>query len=81
MSDTRLLHYLFDLAQDPLRARAFRADPDRALADVDLSEEQRDAMRSRDPSRIRAALVERSADQDLLLLAWLGAVTEEIDVV
>lgn len=77
MSDTRLLHFLFALAQDPMRAREFRRDPEAALAGVDLSADQQEALRSRDSSRIRAALVERPLDQDLLFLTWLGSLTDE----
>ena len=77
MSDSRLLHFLFALAQDPIRASEFRRDPEAALAGVDLSAEQQEALRSRDPSRIRAALVERPLDQDLLFLTWLGSLTDE----
>ena len=77
MSDPRLLHYLFALAQDPLRASEFRRDPETALAGVDLSPEQQEALRSRDPSRIRAVLVDRPLDQDLLFLTWLGSLTDE----
>ena len=79
MSDTRLLRYLLELAQDPIRARDFRADPDRALAGADLSPAQRDVLRSRDPSQIRAALVERPVEDDLLFLSWLGSIADDAD--
>jgi hypothetical protein len=77
VSDSRLLHFLFALAQDPIRASEFRRDPETALSGVDLSAEQQEALRSRDPSKIRAALVERPLDQDLLFLTWLGSLADE----
>ena len=79
MSDTRLLRFILELAQDPVRARQFRADPDSTMAGADLSPEQQDVLRSRDPSRIRAALVEGPVDHDLLMLAWLGPLAHETD--
>ena len=75
----RLRNYLFELAQDPIRARAFREDPDRALADADLSPQQREVLKSRDPSRIRAALADRPAEDDLLFLSWLGSIADDPD--
>jgi hypothetical protein len=79
MSDPRLLQYLIGLAQDPVRAIEFREDPDAALAAANLSSEQRDVLKSRDPSRIRAALADRPAEDDLLFLSWLGSIADEPD--
>ena len=67
-----LLRYLLDLAQDPIRAQRFRSDPDAAMAGTNLSPEQKAILRSRDDARIRAALVDRPIEQDLMLFAWLG---------
>jgi len=62
-----------------MRVIEFRRDPDAMLTAADLSAEQREALRSRDPSRIRAALVERPIDHDLLLLSWLGSISDSPD--
>jgi hypothetical protein len=68
-----LLQLLIELAEDPLLEREFKADPERAMAGRDLSSQERQALVSRDPAKIRALLVESPPDRDWLLLAWLGS--------
>lgn len=68
-----LLRYLLELAEDPIRARRFRADPDADLALTDLTVEQKAILRSREPARLRAALVGTPPEGDLVLLAWLAS--------
>ena len=73
------LRLLIELAQDPLLERAFKADPDSMMALLDLSAEERQALASRDPARIRALLTESPPDRDWLLLAWFGSLADEAD--
>lgn len=57
--DSRLADFLIALSTDPRRMDGFEADPDTAMAAAGLSATERDAVRSRDPRRIRAALKTR----------------------
>jgi len=67
------LQLLIELAEDPLLERAFKTDPESAIAGLDLSNAERQALVSRDPAKIRALLIESPPDRDWLFLAWLGS--------
>ena len=51
-----LSEFLVDLASDPDRMAAFLADPDRVFDAAGLTEDERDAVRSRDTERLNVAL-------------------------
>lgn len=71
------LQLLVGLAEDPLRAREFRDHPEALLGGAGLSEEEEQAVRGRDASRIRALLAEEPPEHDLMLLTWLGSILED----
>jgi len=68
---------LVELAEDPLRAQAFQANPESAMAGRDLTEEEKQALLSRDPARIRVLLTEELPDRNWLLLAWFGSLSAD----
>ncbi|HKB12853.1 MAG TPA: hypothetical protein VKD69_19455 [Vicinamibacterales bacterium] len=51
-----LSEFLVDLVSNPDQMAAFLADPERVFATTGLTAEERDAVRSRDPRRLSAAL-------------------------
>jgi hypothetical protein len=51
-----LSEFLVDLASDPDQMTAYLADPDRVFDAAGLTEEERDAVRSRDAQRLNLAL-------------------------
>ena len=51
-----LNEFLVDLVSNPGQLQAFLADPDRTLAASRLTPDEREAIRSRDPRRLSAAL-------------------------
>lgn len=50
----RLLDFLREISEDNERLDHFRAAPDRIMEDAGLSAEEKEAIKSRDPQRIRA---------------------------
>ena len=68
---------LVELAEDPLRALEFKANPDPMLKGAGLSKEEEEALRSRNANRIRGLLAEPPPEQDLLLLTWFGSILDE----
>lgn len=71
------LDLLIELAEDPLRARKFKANPAPDLRRAGLSKEEKDALRSRDPARIRAVMAAESPERDWMLLSWLTSLTQD----
>ena len=65
------IRYMIELGNDPDRVARLRSDPDAELADADLSEEEKEIIRSRDPVRIRSAMVTRTTAVEVSALAWL----------
>lgn len=53
---TPLGEFVKKLATDPEALRSYRRNPDEALRTAGLSKVEEDAMKSKDPGRIRAAL-------------------------
>ncbi len=78
MSDS-FLRLLVQLGEDPLFARGFKADPVSAMAAIELSDEERQALLSRDPAKIRVLLTEQPSDRDWLLFAWFGSLAADED--
>ncbi len=66
-----LLDFLIELAEDPLQARAFRAQPESLLAGRGLHEDERQALLTSNALRLRTLLA-LPPEHDLLLLAWRG---------
>jgi len=56
VAENRLRKFLEDLAQDPQKWAEFKVDPGRAMSQAGLSKAEQDALRSRDPERLRSAL-------------------------
>jgi hypothetical protein len=52
----QLKNFLVDLASDPERMKRFSQDPNTELESTGLSADEKDAVLSRDASRLRAAL-------------------------
>jgi hypothetical protein len=71
-----LLDFLIALAEDPLRAKRFKSNPEAELAGAGLTDEEKDVLRSRDPGRIRAALAAEPPEQPWMMLLWLAGMPE-----
>jgi hypothetical protein len=64
-----LVNFLIDVAADPAAAARFTENPHAAIAGLDLTEAERDALLARDSNRLRTALrasADRATDHNQL---------------
>lgn len=57
-----LLQYLADLARDPVAQQAFEKDPEGAIASAELSEQDKQILRTRNSALIQATVGKQAAD-------------------
>jgi hypothetical protein len=65
--------YLVQLAQDPALAKAFRENPERAMVEAGLSEEDRDLILSGSALALRTAIREELGDEtkvQMMAYSW-----------
>jgi hypothetical protein len=69
---SEFVQYMIELGSDPDRVARLKSQPDAELAGTDLSEEEKEIVKSRDPARIRSAMVADTATVEVSALAWLS---------
>jgi hypothetical protein len=57
--------YLVQISQDPALARKFRENPERAMAEAGLTEEERDLILSGSANAVRDAIAEELGDSSV----------------
>lgn len=69
-SKSQLADYLLELAADPDRCARFKADPNAALSQTQLSEAEKVALATRHPKTISDAIADANPDS-AAVLQWL----------
>jgi hypothetical protein len=62
--------FLIDLADDPSHAKAWLEDPDSVIDQADLSEEDKEILRSKDLEQVKAAVAKEYPDQTVFFMIW-----------
>jgi hypothetical protein len=65
-----LSQFLIDLADVLWRARAWVEDPDSVIDEADLSEEDKEILRSKDLEQVKAAVAKEHPDQTVVFIIW-----------
>ncbi len=70
---SKLAKYLEDLGKNPTMLDLLRSDPHKAMAEAGLEPHEKEALKSADPAKIRAALRGAKLHADIIMIVVVAA--------